>query len=747
MVKRLTGLNPLAYLGVEPLSPAQCFTNQPNNPTVNDYDNFELGAVWLVKDTNAIWILVSKADFIATWVQLGSGGSGLNTLTGNSGGAVSPTAGNIDVVGSGAITVTGNPVTSTLTITASGSVATTIDCDSGSATPAAGVLNVIGGDNITTSGSGNTVTASVSGTTNHAVQIGNASASLSSLAVGTNGQVIIGATGANPAFAALTSIGGSIAFTPGANSLNLEAIASGPLTIDADSGSASPMGGVLEVFGGDNITTSASGNTVTASLSGITEHAIPIGNAAGSLDSLVVGDDGQVLIGATGADAEFATLTSSGGTIVFTPGPNALNLEAVLSSGSLIITADSGTASPSLGNLNVFGGDSITTSAVGDTITAAVTGCTQYSPQMGSASGALADIGVMTTGQVMVGVTGSAPNLTTLTAGTGISIDDTGSPGEITISASGAGSGAVKVTTFTMSGTFTKDAGSKMIEYYIWSAGGGGGSGGRHSSIAGGGAGGGIIGYTVFTLPSIFVGATETVTIGAAGTGGAAITVDNTGGNTGTSGGHSELGTTNIVPGGWAIYPVSNSWGGRGGNIGSSPGTSLGGDAGMAAYYWSGSNGGLPSNIPGVLDAGGTGSVTAGASAPTCFAFGAPTGGGGAGGINGVTATAGGNGGLVGNPSSVTSGFPVITYGSAAAGGAAGVNGADGADALTNSPWMTGGFGAGGGGGHATAPGNGGEGGFPGGGGGGGGGVLNGNNSGAGGDGGDGQIIIIEYLG
>jgi hypothetical protein len=468
------------------------------------------------------------------------------------------------------------------------------------------------------------------------------------------------------------------------------------------------------------------------------------------LDSLVVGTDGQVLLGATAADAQFGTLTSSGGTIMFTPGPNALNLEAVLSPSSLVITADSGTASPALGNLNVFGGDSITTSGSADTITASVTGCTQYSPQMGSASGALADIGVMTTGQVMVGVTGSAPNLTTLTAGSGISIDDTGSPGEITISASGAGSGAVKITTFTMSGTFTKDTGSKMIDYYIWSAGGGGGSGGRHSSIAGGGGGGGVIGYTVYSLPSVFVGATETVTIGAGGAGGAAITANNTAGHQGAEAGHSEFGTTHIVAGGRAIYstPPFNFWGGGGGNIGSSPGTASGGDGGAALYYFSGSAASpFPPTLPQIGDSGAAGSVTGGSNAPTLFQFGAATGGGGAGGINVATATAGGNGGIVGNPSSQVSGFSLVTYGSAAAGGAAGVNGADGADALTNCPWMTGGFGAGGGGGHATAPGHGGDGGFPGAGGGGGGGVLNGNNSGAGGNGGDGQIIIIEYLG
>lgn len=46
----------------------------------------------------------------------GGGGSPVETLTGNSGGAVPPTANNINIVGDGAVTVTGTPGTSTLTI-------------------------------------------------------------------------------------------------------------------------------------------------------------------------------------------------------------------------------------------------------------------------------------------------------------------------------------------------------------------------------------------------------------------------------------------------------------------------------------------------------------------------------------------------------------------------------------------------------------------------------------------------------
>lgn len=46
--------------------------------------------------------------------------AGVLTLTGNSGGAVGPSAGNINVVGTGSVAVTGNPGTNTLTISVAG---------------------------------------------------------------------------------------------------------------------------------------------------------------------------------------------------------------------------------------------------------------------------------------------------------------------------------------------------------------------------------------------------------------------------------------------------------------------------------------------------------------------------------------------------------------------------------------------------------------------------------------------------
>src|SRR5690606_25581133 len=97
---------------------------------------------------------------------------------------------------------------------------------------------VVGGDNITTSGTGNTITAAVSGTTDHAVQIGNASGSLTSIGVGTDGQVIIGANSAEDETSKLNSSGDSIFCLPLANSFNLERQSFEHSTTDDDEGLA-----------------------------------------------------------------------------------------------------------------------------------------------------------------------------------------------------------------------------------------------------------------------------------------------------------------------------------------------------------------------------------------------------------------------------------------------------------------------------------------------------------------------------
>jgi hypothetical protein len=92
-------------------------------------------------------------------------GQVVETIQGNINGPVSPDAfNNIHIVGDGTtVIVTGDPGTNTLTISATGSVATTYHTDSGDATPAADILNVIGGMGIEVSGAGNTVTVASTG--------------------------------------------------------------------------------------------------------------------------------------------------------------------------------------------------------------------------------------------------------------------------------------------------------------------------------------------------------------------------------------------------------------------------------------------------------------------------------------------------------------------------------------------------------------------------------------------------------
>jgi len=84
------------------------------------------------------------------------GGASVLTLTGNTGGAIAPVAGNINTLGTGSITI---------------------------------------------AGSGSTLTTQLTGITNHSLQVGAGTATLTQLANGTTGQVLTAVTGADPIWA------------------------------------------------------------------------------------------------------------------------------------------------------------------------------------------------------------------------------------------------------------------------------------------------------------------------------------------------------------------------------------------------------------------------------------------------------------------------------------------------------------------------------------------------------------------
>lgn len=127
---------------------------------------------------------------------------------------------------------------------------------------------------------------------------------------------------------------------------------------------------------------------------------------------------------------------------------------------------------------------------------------------------------------------------------------------------------------FTASGTWTKPAGLVRVRVMTW--GGGGGGGGSGGSNGGGGAGGGAYAESVIEAASL--GATETTTIGAKGTGGAAST-------NGTDGGITDFGASPLVR-----AQNGNAGGGASGGPGS---FGIAGDAvtSIGDFKWDGEHG------------------------------------------------------------------------------------------------------------------------------------------------------------
>lgn len=270
----------------------------------------------------------------------------VETITGDSGGAVGPDgAGNIDLVGSGPLTVDGTPASNLLTInwaaatdgqvllaaTGGDPAFATLTSTGGTITftPGANSLNLEALNQTLTGDSGGAVSPDALGNIDFVgsgplTVDGTPASNLMTInwAAATDGQVLVAATGLDPAFATLTSTGGTISFTPGANTLNLETNLAQIDTITGDSG------GAVGPDGSSNIDFVGSGP--------LTVDGTPASNLL--TINWAAATNGQVLIAATGGDPAFATLTSSGGTITFTPGANSLNLEAAVSAPSIKTT-------------------------------------------------------------------------------------------------------------------------------------------------------------------------------------------------------------------------------------------------------------------------------------------------------------------------------------------------------------------------------------------------------------------------
>ena len=300
--KRLTGINPLAYLGVEPLNPPQMDVYQ-RDPTPTDWQGYNLGSFWLNEITEDLWLLVNLNGNVAKWILFATGFGTVTALRADDGGLAVPLLGVVNVFGDGGAIVTRaltNPP-NTLNVTFNGTVATSYVEDVGIAVPAGGVLNIVGGTAINTVGAGNTVTINTDGSvaTQYVEDVG--------FAVPVAGILnIIGGTG-------ITTVGAG-------NTVTINSDGGFATSYPTNAGIAIPAAGVLNIFGDTGVlTTTGVGNTVTVNLTPST--------------------DGQVIIGATAGNPAWANITSTGGTIGITNGPNTINLDLPPRSAFLAFTS------------------------------------------------------------------------------------------------------------------------------------------------------------------------------------------------------------------------------------------------------------------------------------------------------------------------------------------------------------------------------------------------------------------------
>jgi hypothetical protein len=328
----------------------------------------------------------------------------------------------------------------------------------------------------------------------------------------------------------------------------------------------------------------------------------------------------------------------------------------------------------------------------------------------------------------------------------------------------GGGGGGTIITPFPTSGTWTKNVNTKKVTLIGWNGGSGGGSGAVVSRFEAIGGGGGAGGCFYIEVPAFFFGASETVTIGTGGIGGAPVT--------GTNGNNGTEGTNTTV--GWVGAPLASqqAFGGvmyvgeglGSGNTGLGLIGSTGGpiitnsintsQSAKSASYWAAGTGGLvygptqDTGIPG--DQSGT----------TFGSYGTYL----------VTATGGGSGGYIVTPfergldggrvtnrafNAPLTPNPFVVLAGGVGGLTDGAPGGNGLPSILNPNiptsatlhgFLCGGTGGGGGASSVSGPGGrGGNGGFPGAGGGGGGCALAGM-SGAGGNGAAGYLIIIEEM-
>lgn len=261
--------------------------------------------------------------------------------------------------------------------------------------------------------------------TDHGIMLGSGTSTVSVTAVGTTGQILIGQSGADPIWTTNVDLPGTLDVT-GAATFDSTVDIAGAVTLTGtfDIDNLNFSGNTIsstDTNGDINLTPDGTGNVVLGAallpasggtgLTSITDHSVMVGSGTGAVTPITVGTNGQVLLGSTGADPVFATLTSSG-TIGFTTGAGTLALDAVLTSPGAI-----GSVAPNTGAFTTLSASS-TFSLTGDTVDVAEGGTgasslTDHGVLVGSGTASVTPLAVGTNGQLLVGSTGADPAFAT----------------------------------------------------------------------------------------------------------------------------------------------------------------------------------------------------------------------------------------------------------------------------------------------------------------------------------------------
>lgn len=381
--------------------------------------------------------------------------------------------------GTGAQTLTSHGIllgqgTSAITATAAGG-ANTVLLGQGAADPIFGTVpnaaltsssvTLNNGNNITVTGSplslGGTASFNLTGTTDHAIQLGNAGGSLSSLGVGASGTVLTGVSASDPAFSAtptvtsMTVTASPLAGTDAANKSYVDSVASGftfePSTVAA---TTADLGPVIYFNGAAGVGATLTNNGAQAAFSvdGVSpahldrvlvkDQADQTQNGIYDLTTVGSGASNWVLTRSTNYDdpteikpGTVVPVTSgtlnAGTTWLETATVTAVGTDPIIFSrftGASLATfhTDSGNATVSGSAITMAGGSNINTSGAGSTITYNLNASPSIAGTLTAGTGLVATTGNITasggnvTASALVSAGTSMSAGTTITAGTGL---------------------------------------------------------------------------------------------------------------------------------------------------------------------------------------------------------------------------------------------------------------------------------------------------------------------------------------